>query len=201
MMKTQLLAGLMAAMFATAAEAQAPAHRYVTGIRSGLITGTMRLSELDAAFDDLAPGGPAGPHMSGLFLMYRARPHLRIGIETLVASSDAKERTTMNYQAAGLVVEGTAGTTWFVSAGVHGGGLIVNVMARQGVARAAGADAGAFIKADGAFVAPYLDVGRRFRRFELGAYAKRVTVLGEKARGGLTEFGSAFAGVRLGVGL
>lgn len=200
-MKKRMLVGFLAAMVTSIAAAQEPGHKYVAGIRSGLVTGTMRLSGLDAAFDDLAPDGPSGPHMSGFFLMYRMRPWLRIGLETLVASSDKGEATTMNYQAAGPVVEASFGSSWFVSGGAHGGGVIVNAMAREGGARAEGALAGAFIKADGAFLAPYLDVGRRFRRFEVGAYVKRVDVFGSKDRRELPEFGSSFAGVRLGVGL
>src|SRR5581483_5255277 len=100
MIKKHLLIGMMMATLTAVAGSQEPEHKYVAGIRSGLITGTMRLSGLDPAFDNLAPGGPTGPHMSGFFLMYKARPQLRIGVETLVASSDKNEVTTMNYQAA-----------------------------------------------------------------------------------------------------
>ena len=200
-MRRHALVGILVAIAPTMAPAQVSDHKYVAGIRSGLITGTMRLSGLDAPFDDLAPAGRSGPHMSGFFLMYRVRRGLRLGVETLVASSDKNDVTTMNYQAAGPVIEGTYGKSWFVSGGIHGGGLIVNAMARQGTARAEGAVTGAFFKGNGAFLAPYLDAGRRFRRYEVSAYLKRVDVLGEKERGALSAFGSTFAGVRFGVGL
>lgn len=47
----------------------------------------MNLSRLDPAFDDLAADGAEGPHMSGFFFLYRVRPHLRLGVETLVSNS------------------------------------------------------------------------------------------------------------------
>lgn len=99
--------------------------------------------------------------MSGFFLMYKLRSHLRIGVETLVASSDKNEATTMNYQAAGPVIEVSYGRSWRIAGGVHGGGVIVNAMARQGTAPESGASTGTFFKGDGAFLAPYVDVGRR----------------------------------------
>jgi hypothetical protein len=43
--------------------------------------------------------------MSGFFFLVKVRPHLRLGVVTLVANSDQNARTTMNYQAAGPVVE------------------------------------------------------------------------------------------------
>jgi hypothetical protein len=139
--------------------------------------------------------------MSGFFLMYRVRPYLRIGIETLVASSDKEGTTTMNYQAAGPVVELSYGRSWFVSGGVHGGGLIVNAMSRTGAAPATGATTGSYFKGDGYFLAPYVDVGRRFGRYEVSAFAKQVSIFGEKDRGGISEFSSTFVGLRFGAGL
>jgi hypothetical protein len=161
----------------------------------------MELSGLDPAFDDLAADGPAGPHMSGFFFLFKVRPHLRIGVETLVANSDQNAATTMNYQAAGPVVELSYGDSWFVSGGVHMGGLIVNAMARQGAAPSEGAATGSFYKGNGLFVAPSVDIGYRFRRSELGLFAKQVSLFGEKERGGISEFGSTFVGLRFAVGL
>ncbi len=200
MVRNLVLIGVLAAMLPTQAAAQQQDRKYVAGIRSGLINGTMELSGLDPAFGDLAADGPAGPHMSGFFFMYKVRPYLRIGIETLVASSDKGEVTSMNYQAAGPVIELSYGRTWFVSAGVHGGGLIVNAMARQGAEPAEGAATGAFFKGDGGFLAPTVDVGRRFGRYELGVYVKQVNVFGEKERGGISDFSASFVGLRFGVG-
>lgn len=185
----------------TPAAAQERDRKFVVGIRSALIIGTMELSGLDPAFDDLAADGPKGPHMSGFFFLYTLRPHLRIGIETLVANSDQAEATTMNYQAAGPVVELSFGDIWFVSGGLHAGGLIVNAMARQGSAPSEGAATGAFFKGNGAFIAPSIDVGYRFRRSEVGLFVKRVNIVGEKARGGISAFSSTFVGVRIAVGL
>ena len=179
------------------AVAQASDPKYVVGIRSGLITGTMMLSGLDPAFDDLAPDGPAGPHMSGFFFLVKARPHLRLGVETLVSNSDKAVRTSMNYQAAGPVAELTYGHSWFISGGIHVGGVIVNAMARQGASPSTGAVTGSYFKGDGYFAAPSADVGYRFRRYEVGLYMKRVTVVGEKDHGGLSDFGSTFGGLRL----
>lgn len=201
MVRNLVLLGILAAMLPTQAAAQEGDRKYVVGIRSALVTGTMELSGLDPAFDDLAPDGAEGPHMSGFYLMYKLRPYLRIGVETLVASSDKNAVTTMNYQAAGPVIEVSYGKTWFISGGVHGGGLIVNAMARQGADPTEGASTGAFFKGDGAFLAPYVDVGRRIGRYEIGVFLKQVSIFGEEERGGISEFSSSFVGLRFGVGL
>jgi hypothetical protein len=199
--KTLALIGLLISIVSAKADAQDRNRTYVVGIRSGLITGSMELSGLDAAFDDLAPDGPEGAHMSGFFFLVMVRPNLRLGVETLVANSDQNARTTMNYQAAGPVVELSLGSTWFASGGLHVGGLIVNAMARQGDAPAEGAATGSFFKGNGLFVAPSVDVGYRFRRGEVGLFMKQVSVFGEEERGGLSDFSSRFAGVRLAFGL
>lgn len=201
MLKTLSLAGLLMASLPALAESQDRDHKYVIGIRSALIVGSMDLSGLDPAFDDLEPDGAKGPHMSGFFVLYRIRPHLRIGVETLVANSNQDARTTMNYQAAGPVVEISYGDTWFISGGVHAGGLVVNAMSRQGEAPSEGATSGSYFKGDGGFVAPSIDIGYRFRRSEVGVFVKRVNIFGEKERGGISDFSSTFVGVRLAVGL
>lgn len=201
MARNLVLIGLLAATVPTLAAAQESDRKYTMGIRSGLISGTMELSGLDPVFDDLEADGLVGPHMSGYFLTYKVRPWLRIGIETLVSNSDKSDVTTMNYQAAGPVVELSYGARWFVSGGVHGGGLIVNAMARQGPAPSEGASTGSFFKGEGLFLAPYVDIGYRFRRTELGVFMKQVSIFGEADRGGISEFGSTFVGLRFAVGL
>lgn len=201
MRRTLVLTGLLLACLASPRAAEAADRKFVAGIRSGLVTGTMTLSGLDPAFADLEPDGPTGPHMSGFFLLADVRPHLRLGVETLVANSDHEVATTMNYQAAGPVVEVTYGAAWFVSGGLHVGGVVVNAMAREGTAPAEGASDGAFFKGTGLFVAPYLDAGWRYRRAELGMYVKQVSLFGEQDRGGLEDFGSTFVGLRLGLTL
>lgn len=201
MKTTLLLISVVAAMLPTAAQAQQRDQKYEVGIRSALIVGSMNLSGLDPAFNDLAAVGPEGPHMSGFFFLHRVRPHLRIGVETLVANSTQDERTTMNYQAAGPVVALSYGSTWFIAGGVHAGGLIVNAMVRSGAARFDGAESGSYFKGDGGFAAPFADVGYRFRRGEVGAFVKRVNVFGGTGGSGLSEFGSTFAGLRFAIGL
>lgn len=201
MVKMLALIGILTASVATQAAAQDRDRKYVVGIRSALIVGTMELSALDPALDDLAPDGLKGPHMSGFFLVYKVRPQLRIGVETLVSNSDQDAITTMNYQAAGPVVELTYGEAWFISGGVHAGGLVVNAMARQGAAPSEGATSGSFFKGEGAFVAPSVEIGRRFRRSEVGLFVKRVNIFGEKERGGISDFSSTFVGLRFAVGL
>ena len=197
MLKALGFIGVLLATVPTEAAAQDQDRKYVVGIRSALITGTMELSGLDPAFDDLAADGPEGPHMSGFFFLVKVRPHLRLGVETLVANSNQNARTSMNYQAAGPVVEFSYGESWFVSGGLHGGALIVNAMARQGAAPSEGAATGAFFKGNGMFVAPTVDVGYRYRRGELGVFMKQVNISGEKQRGGISDFSSAFVGLRL----
>jgi hypothetical protein len=188
--------GILVSSLAKTATAQNNDRKYVVGIRSALIVGTMELSGLDPAFDDLEADGPTGPHMSGYFFLYKVRPFLRIGVETLVSNSDQDAATTMNYQAAGPVVELSYGDTWFVSAGVHMGGLVVNAMVRQGAAPSEGATTGSYYKGNGLFVAPSVDVGYRFRRNEVGLFAKRVNVLGD-----ISAFSSTFVGLRFARGL
>lgn len=195
------LIGIALALVSTHAAAQDRDRKYEVGIRSALISGSMNLSEVDPAFENLSNDGFDGAHMSGFFLMFNVRPHLRIGIETLVANSDQSATTTMNYQAAGPVVEVTYGRTWFVSGGVHGGGLIVNAMARQGAEPPEGASSGSFFKGDGAFVAPYADVGYRLRRGEVGVFVKQVNIFGQEDRGGIGGFSSRFVGLRFALGL
>jgi hypothetical protein len=200
-LRALVLTGILLASVSSQAAAQDSDPKFALGIRSALIMGSMDLSGLDPAFDDLAFDGLRGAHMSGFFLQYRVRPYLRIGVETLVANSDQNAATTMNYQAAGPVVELSYGESWFVSGGVHAGGLIVNAMARQGAAPSEGATAGSFYKGSGLFVAPTVDIGYRFRRSELGLFMKRVNISGEKERGGISDFSSTFVGLRLTVGL
>ena len=201
MLKTFALIGILVASLPTYAAAQNRDRKYEVGIRSALITGTMELSNLDPAFDDLGADGLTGPHMSGFFFLYKVRPNVRIGVETLVANSDQTAATTMNYQAAGPVVGLTYGDSWFVAGGVHFGGLIVNAMARQGSAPSEGASSGSFRKGSGAFYAPYVDIGRRFSRHEVGMFVKSVNIFGESDRGGLAGFSSRFVGVRYAIGL
>ena len=193
--------GILAATASKRAAAQDGDRKYEAGIRSALIVGTMNLSGLDPAFDDLEPDGAKGAHMSGFFLMYKVKPYLRLGVETLVANSDKTAATTMNYQAAGPVVELSYGTSWFVSGGLHAGGLVVNAMAREGAAPVDGASSGSFFKGEGYFVAPYADIGYRYRRAELGLFIKQVNISGEAERGGMSEFGSKFVGLRFAIAL
>jgi hypothetical protein len=199
--KLFVLIGMLVASLPTQAAAQDRDRKYEVGIRSALITGTLELSGLDPAFADLEPDGAVGPHMSGFFFLVKVRPHLRLGIETLVANSDQTAATTMNYQAAGPVVELSFGDRWFVAGSVHGGGLIVNAMSRPGAAPATGATSGSYFKGEGLFVAPSVDVGYRFRRSELGLFVKQVNIFGEKDRGGISEFSATFVGLRFAVGL
>jgi hypothetical protein len=98
-------------------------------------------------------------------------------------------------------VQLTYGNKWFASAGLHAGGLIVNAMSRQGAAPTGGATAGSYYKGSGLFVAPSLDVGRRFRGSEVGLFVKQVSIVGEKDRGGISDFSSTFVGLRFGLGL
>ncbi len=201
MLRTLMLVGFLALLQPLSASAQQPERKYEVGIRSALIVGSMNLSGLDPAFGDLAADGPEGPHMSGFFFLYKVRPYLRVGVETLVANSTQDEATTMNYQAAGPVVELSYGRSWFVSGGLHAGGLIVNAMSRVGGAPTEGATSGSHFKGDGYFVSPYADVGLRFGRAQMSVFVKRVSVFGEEERGGLSAFGSTFTGLRLAVGL
>ena len=201
MLRILALLGILVSSVPGTATAQNNDRKYVVGIRSALIVGTMELSGLDPAFDDLEADGPTGPHMSGYFFLYKLRPYLRIGVETLVSNSDKNAGTTMNYQAAGPVVELSYGKKWFVSGSLHAGGLVVNAMARQGAAPSEGATTGSFFKGEGLFVAPAVDVGYRFRWSEVGLFAKRVNIFGEEDRGGISEFSSTFVGLRFAIGL
>jgi hypothetical protein len=74
-------------------------------------------------------------------------------------------------------------------------------LARQGAVPSEGATEGSFYKGEGFFVAPTVDIGYRFRRSEVGLFAKRVNVFAEEARGGISEFSSTFVGLRFAIGL
>lgn len=191
--------GLLSTILSGEGAAQERGRNIVVGLRSGLISGSMGLSRLDPAFQDLSNDGPKGPHMSGFYLLVAVRTHLRVGVETLVSNSNQDAATTMNYQAAGPVAELTFGSTWFVSAGAQAGGVIVNAMSRTVSSATSGASNGTYFKSNGAFVAPYIDIGRRFRRTEVGVYAKRVATFGGEERGTLSPFSSTFVGLRLGI--
>lgn len=201
MIKRLVVLGVLVVSVTKPAAAQGRDRTVVVGIRSGLIAGSMPLSRLDGAFGDLANDGPSGPHMSGFYLLVTVRSHLRIGVETLVGNSDQEATTTMNYQAAGPMVELTYGDKWFVSGGVHAGGVIVNAMSRTGAQPASGATSGSYFKANGGFAAPYADLGHRLRRSEVGLYVKRAAMFGAKDRGGLSPFSATFVGVRFGIRL
>jgi hypothetical protein len=201
MLKTIAVLGIVAGALTSEAAAQNSERKYEVGIRSALVMGTMELSKLDRSFGDLEPDGPTGPHMSGFFFLYKIRPNVRIGIETLVANSDQSAATSMNYQAAGPVVGVSFGEKWVIGGGVHGGGLIVNAMTRQGALPAKGASSGTFYKGNGGFLSPYVDLGRRIGRHQVGMFVKPVMVFGEADRGGLSAFSSSFMGVRYTFGL
>ena len=198
MVRPALWLGILSCVLAAKVEGQGSGEKYILGIRSALILGAMDLSKVDPAFDDLDFDGIAGPHISGVFFLYRVRPHLRIGFETLVASSNPEEVTTMNYQAAGPVAELSYGESWSIAAGVHVGGLIANVMARQGAAPSQGASSGYHYKGDGGFFAPYAGLGRHFNRNELRIFVKPVVTFGESSRGGLSGFAAWFGGIGYG---
>lgn len=68
MLRILVLIGILAASAATQAAAQDRDRKYVMGIRSALIMGSMDLSGLDPAFADLESDGLKGAHMSGFFL-------------------------------------------------------------------------------------------------------------------------------------
>jgi hypothetical protein len=191
---------VLTAFVAPQVNAQERTRNYVAGMRSALIVGSMDLSDIDGAFANLTNDGIQGPHMSGFFLLYKVRPYLRIGVETLVSNSDQKPSTTMNYQAAGPVLEVSYGRSWFVTGGIHAGGLIVNAMVRENADPSERALSGTFYKGNGLFVAPSVDVGVRFRRAEVGLFAKRVNVSGGKDVN-MSGFSSTFTGLRVALGL
>ncbi len=195
-MRRLLLTGILLATLPMEVGAQESDGKYQLGLRSAVIIGEMDLSSLDQAFGDLDFDGVKGPHISGVFFLYRLRPYLRIGFETLVASSDRDEVTTMNYQAAGPVLDLSYGDPWSIAGGVHVGALIANAMARQGAAPSEGASFGSFYKGSGGFLAPYVGIGFRFNRNELRLFVKPVITFGDSDRGGLAAFSAWFSGVR-----
>jgi hypothetical protein len=175
---------------------QGSESRYTIGMRSAVIVGTIDLSSVDSAFDDLDFDGITGPHISGLFFHYAVRPHLRIGFETLAANSDGDQVTTMNYQAGGPVVELSYGDSWLLGGGIHVGGLIANAMVRQGAPPPEGASSGSFYKGEGGFLSPFASFGRRFDRNELRLLLKPVVAFGDG--GDLSGFTAWFAGLSYG---
>ena len=196
MARTALWLAILTCGFSMQLQGQGSASRYTVGVRSAVIVGSIHLSRVDPAFDDLDFDGIVGPHISGLFFHYTVRPHLRVGFETLVANSDANRATTMNYQAGGPVAEVSFGDPWSLAGGIHLGGLIANAMARQGAPPTDGASSGSFYKGEGGFLSPFASVGRRFDRNELRLLVKPVVVFGDA--GGLSGFTAWFAGLSYG---
>jgi hypothetical protein len=177
-----------------------PTHRYQLGVRSGFILGNMKLTETDPMFGELGFDGMSGPHISGVYFLYSVTPSLRVGFETLAASSDKGESTTMNYQAAGPAVDLSTPDRLFVAAGLHGGAIIANAMHRQGEDTGGGAADGRFYKGTGFFLSPSAGVGIRFGKNELRVYGRVVRVFGDDRSDGMGGFSGTFGGVSYALG-
>ncbi|UCH79746.1 MAG: hypothetical protein JSW20_08280 [Nitrospiraceae bacterium] len=83
-----MLLSIILIMLPIKAGAQESGGKFQLGFASALIIGKINLSDLDKSFDDLEFDGLNGLHISGVFFLYRIRPYLRVGFETLAASSD-----------------------------------------------------------------------------------------------------------------
>ena len=198
-MKKELFLILLACLLPALAWAQQPDKKFQIGMRSTMSLSTMNLSEIDPAFDDLSSNGITGPHHSGVFFLYAVRPYLRLGFETLVGNSDQDARTTMNYQAAGVVLDFVYGKKIFLAGGVHAGPIIVNAMQRDGDASVVKAHAGTNYKSSGLFTAPYVGVGVRIKSYEFRLFVKQVHVFSpDDAEVEMDPFSATYGGLSMG---
>jgi len=194
---THLIALTLASLtFAGDAAAQdTPDWKYQVGLRTTFMVSPMSLSELGGGFTDLAAGGPALPHSSSIFVLWRLGAHTRLGIETLVGNSYPESSTQMLFQGSGVTVEYQTNGKWFAAASLQVGGMIVSATQAGEPGQDDGVpDAGAHYKQSGVFVAPHLALGRRVGRFEIRLVGKQVWQPDSK---GLSAFNSSYAGISL----
>lgn len=169
--------------------------KYQIGGRSAIISGKMKLSKINPAFDNLGANGTKGVHHSGLFFLYTVKPWLRVGFETLVGNTDENEKTTMNFQAAGPVADVSYGTKIFVAGGLHVGAMIANAMSRNGGASDTKVQTGTYFKSAGAFVAPYVGIGMHIKSYELRLFVKKIEVISTKDVDKIDAFSAPYYGV------
>lgn len=173
-------------------------RRLQVGMRSALIAGTMKLSDLDSSFDDLDFDGISGAHHSTIFGTYEVRPYLRLGWETLVGNSDEDAETTMDFQAAGPIAELVFRRGRFVAVGgLHLGIMLANAMHRDDARADSGVQAGTFYKSGALFAAPYAGAGLFVGPFELRLFAKYVRV-GAGSKANASAFSAPYVGLSAG---
>ncbi len=191
---------LFFSLLPTLATAQQAEKKFQIGMRSTMILGHMPLSDIDPTFDDLSASGGIGKgaHHSGVFFLYTVRPYLRVGFETLVGNASEKEETTMDFQAAGAVLDLTYGNKLFVAGGIHAGPMIVDAMHRTGSASENKVQDGRFYKSAGLFFAPYVGVGTRIRSYEARVFVKSVNVAPVESSDPIDAFNASYGGVSVG---
>lgn len=199
-MKRLALYGVLAVMTATAPRAltaqDEAAPRYRIGVRSMTMLSSMPLGKIAPAFDDLETGGSglASPHASSFFFLTRLSSRIEAGVETFVATSSEKERTSVLLQGAGPVIEVGWGQRWRVGGGLQVGGIIVSATQAEQVAEESGeVREGSFYKAPTVFASPHLTLGRRFGNFELSLFGKYAAIAG--VADGAQHFSTMYGGL------
>lgn len=172
--------------------------KYQLGGRSAIITSDMELSKINPAFDDLSRDGFKGPHHSSLFFLYKVKPWLRVGFETLVGNSDENANTTFDFQGAGLFTDFYYGQRFFLAGGFHLGGMIVDVLHKETDAAGEKVNAGTFYKDEGVFFAPHVGVGMNIKSFELRLLAKTVLLIAADGNENIDGLNAPYVGLSWG---
>ena len=174
--------------------------KFHIGQRSTMVLGSMNLSEIDPAFDDLTAKGGLGDgvHHSSVYFLYQIRPNLKVGFETLVGNSSEHEKTSMDFQAAGAVVEWTYGRSVFVAGGAQMGAMIVDALSRDDAYADERVAKGTFFKGGGPFIAPYVGIGKYFGAWEARLMLKSVFVGQVEDDAPMDAFSAHYAGISVG---
>lgn len=166
-------------------------------MRSMLLHGTMTLSQIDPGFEDLSYHGISSAHQSSLFITKSMSANLRLGIETLAGNAEDNERTMMNFQGMGIVLDYHVGHKWFLNAGIHSGGVIVNALSNNTPVSKNRVDQGIHYKDNGIFLAPYLGAGVKYDAYEFSFLVKQLQFSGGINNSDIKAFSSLYSGLGL----
>ncbi len=172
--------------------------KYQLGLRSAIIAGDMQLSQINPAFDDLSIDGLKGAHHSSIYFLRSIKPYFRIGFETLTGNSKVDAETSMDFQGAGLLLDFIFGRKFFVAAGVHAGGIIVDAVHKETAASGKNVETGTFYKSEGLFLAPYAAIGVNIKASEFRVFVKPVFMTSAEKDNNMDGFNSTYVGLSYG---
>ncbi|MFQ5630532.1 MAG: hypothetical protein ACE5I1_17300 [bacterium] len=130
--------------------------------------------------------------------MYKLKPYFLIGFGTLVGNSDEKAETTVDFQAAGVVLDFVYGKKLFAAGGFHLGAIIADVLHKQAEADGEKVHSGTFYKSSGLFLAPHVSVGINRKSHEFRLIFKPVFVFASEDQNKIDGFNASYLGVSYG---